>query len=404
MIKDKVELLNKVFEKPHTISAEKIDTAIKNAIAKIERNIPRFTDYRPDVAYDSDRKQYTNYVQKEFLDSKQGEWLSGMYEGMYWLCYELTGDKKFLDVANHYLGYFVKREQLKHDMFCHDTGFVFTPSLVAAHKLTDNQLAYDTALDAAEYFYNSNYCQKGGFILRCDDGARGVEATCRTMMDTMLNIPLLFWAGKETGDSKYTDAAISQCEITAKCLLRADASSYHHYQFDTESFEPKYGLTYQGNRDESTWSRGHSWGIMGYPIAYSYTHNEKYIDIHRDITYYFLNHLQSDFIPNWDFDYTDDNDQRDSSAAAIAVCGMLEMIKHLPDSAPQKEIYRNASALILESLIDNYTEYKEDFDGLICGIWSGFNDNHEDIFAVYGDYPYLEALMRYKNPDWKMYW
>ena len=404
MITEKVELTNKVFEVPHTIPDEKIEEAIKKAVKKIERNIPRFTDHRPEVEYDQNKKQVTKYVQKEFLDSKKGEWLSGMYVGLYWLCYEFTGDRKFLDAANHCLPYFIKREQLKHDMFCHDTGFVFTPSLVAAHKITQNREAYEAALDAAEYFYNNNYCQKGGFILRCDDGAKGVEPACRTMMDTMLNIPLLFWAGKETGIQKYTDAAIAQCETTRDYLLRSDASSYHHYQFDTKTFQPKYGLTYQGNRDESTWSRGHSWGIMGYPIAYSYTQNKEYIDIHKNITYYFLNHLQSDFLPNWDFDYTCDDDQRDSSAAAIAFCVMLEMVKHLPDSAPQKNIYRNASARILESLIDHCTEYDEDFDGLICKVWSGFTSDRTDIFAVYGDYPYLEALMRYQNPDWKMYW
>ena len=403
MIKEKIELKNKIFEKPYAVSEQKTDNAIKKALAKIERNIEKFKDFRPEVEYIPGGKQLPQYVQKEFLDSKQGEWLSGLYEGMYWLCYEFTGDKKFLDAANHNLRYFVKREQLKHDMFCHDTGFVFTPSLVASYKVTGDKLSYETALDAAEYFYNNNYCQKGRFILRGDDGAKGVEPMCRTMMDTMLNIPLLFWAGKETGNPKYTDAAIAQCETTRDYLLRADGSSYHHYQFDTKTFEPSFGLTYQGAGDESTWSRGHAWGIMGYPIAYAYTGIDEYISIHRDITYYFLNHLQSDFLPNWDFDCTKDSDQRDSSAAAIAVCGMLEMIKHLPEDSYQKKIYMNASARILESLIDTCTQYCEDFDGLICKVCSGFA-SEKDIFAVYGDYPYLEALMRYKNPDWKMYW
>lgn len=410
MITEKIYLKNKeLFEKDYTISAEKIDKAIENAVSKIERNIVRFSDKYPGVEYGDNKIQKTKYACKDFWGKPSGEWLSGLYEGIYWLCWELTGDQKFLDVANRWIPYFIDREQKKHDMFCHDTGFVFSPSLVASYKLTGNKEAYNAALDAAEYFYNHNYCKEGGFILRCDDGTKGVEGSCRTMMDTMLNVPLLFWAGKETRDQKYTDAAIAQCETTKINLLRNDASSYHHFQYDINTFEPKYGLTYQGHSDESTWSRGQSWGIMGYPIAYAYTGNKEYIDIHRDITYYFLNHLQSDLLPNWDFDYTSDSDQRDSSAAAIAVCGMLEMIKHLPDSAEQKKIFKNASARILESLIDNCTEYEEDFDGLICKVWVGrggeiTQETPKDIFALYGDYPYLEALMRYKNPEWNMYW
>ena len=114
------------------------------------------------------------------------------------------------------------------------------------------------------------------------------------MMDTMLNIPLLFWAGQETGDQKYIDAANAQCEITNRCLLRDDGSSYHHYQFDTKTFEPKYGLTYQGKNNESTWSRGHSWGIMGYPIAYAYTGNKEYIDIHQYM-YFLIEHFDEQY-------------------------------------------------------------------------------------------------------------
>ncbi len=409
MVTQEINLTNKIFETDYTISSEKIDKAIDMAIAKIERNISHFVDKYPVVEYGENKIQKTKYAGKEFWGKPSGEWLSGLYEGMYWLCWELTGNQNFFDAANRWLPYFIDREQKKHDMFCHDTGFVFSPSLVAAYKLTGNKEAYIAALDAAQYFYDHNYCKEGGFILRCDDGVRGVEGSCRTMMDTMLNIPLLFWAGKETGEQKYIDAANAQCEITNRCLLRADGSSYHHYQFDTKTFEPKFGLTYQGRCDESTWSRGHSWGIMGYPIAYAYTGNKEYIDIHKDITYYFLNHLQSDFLPNWDFDYTSDCDQRDSSAAAISVCGMLEMIRHLPDTASQKSIFKNASARILESLIDNCTKYSEDFDGLICKVWTGrggeiTENTPKDIFAVYGDYSYLEALMRYKNANWKMYW
>ncbi len=45
---------------------------------------------------------------------------------------------------------------------------------------------------------------------------------------------------------------------------------------------------------------------------------------------------------------------RDSSAAAIAVCGMLEMGKYLPELHPEKKTYQMACHRILRSLIQNY--------------------------------------------------
>ena len=66
-----------------------------------------------------------------------------------------------------------------------------------------------------------------------------------------------------------------------------------------------------------------------------------------------LNHLPEDMIPYWDYDFIDGDEPRDSSAGVIAVCGMNEMCKHLPDSAPQKAIFKHASAKMLEAVIDH---------------------------------------------------
>ena len=101
MVKEKIELKNKAFEVDYQIPGYKIDNAIEKCLLKIKRNIPRFLDFRPEVGYEENKMQKTRYIQKNFLDDKIGEWLSGMYEGMYWLCYEFTGDKVFLDAANH---------------------------------------------------------------------------------------------------------------------------------------------------------------------------------------------------------------------------------------------------------------------------------------------------------------
>lgn len=401
MVSRKIELLNKeIYQKTHEIQKEKIDKAIERAVKKLEAQIPRFTH-----CFAGATRKDNKYI---YGETDNSGWVCGMQTGEFLLAYELCGKEAFKDIVLQHVDSYADRNERKYDMQFHDVGFVFTPSCVAAYKVLGNEKAYKTALSAAEYFYDTSYCKKGKFIMRFPEGISGDEASCRTMMDTLMNAPLLFWAGNETGRKEFTEAASWQYKTTEKCLIREDGSSYHHYQFDTETFEPVRGLTYQGISDESTWSRGHAWGIYGLAIAYSYTGDEHLLELHRDITCYFLNQLPADSIPHADFDLKEATDFRDSSAAAIAVCGLLEMVKHLPDSAPQKKVYKNAASILLEALIDQCTEdIGQEYDGLLYKVSAGASRNKDypgEGCGIYGDYHYLEALMRYRNPNWTMYW
>lgn len=396
MITQKVELKNpERFSDEYIIPRSKLEKAIEKALDKTEINLAKFGEKFVGNAS----------VNLKYTPGENDNWVSGMHTGLYLLAYELSGNKKFRDVAEAQIHTYRERLDKRYHLGTHDVGFTYTPSCVAYYKIFGDEKARQTALDAAEYFYNYSYSEKGGFIIRV--AAMKDEVGCRTMMDTLMNAPLLFWAGKETGDERYTKAAISQNKITEKYLIRDDASSFHHYQFDPETHMPVKGLTFQGYADDSTWARGHSWGISGFPITYSYTGDEKLFDLHRDITYYLLNNLPDDLIPYWDLDFTNGDDQpRDSSTAAISVCGMNQMCKYLPDSAPQKTIYKNASAAMLDALIDKCSVNPEDeAEGLIAHVAGAVPQNIGiDECAMYADYFYLEALTRFYKPDWQMHW
>lgn len=382
------------FLKPCQISSEKLDIAIQKALDKLEKNLPNLTEGFAKTCS-------TDY---KYLYGPNNNWECGMQNGILWLAYELSGNKKFREAAEKQLLTFKERMDNKIGVDSHDVGFVFTPSCVAAYKVTGDESAKQLALDAADYFYNTGYSKKGGFILR---SWKYPDFGTRTMMDTLMNAPLLFWAGQVTGRQEYTDAAISQNRISEKYLIREDGSSFHHYQFDIETHEPLYGLTFQGYSDESCWSRGHSWGVYGFPIAYSYTKESFLMDVHKDIIYFMLNHLTDDLIPCWDYTLVGSKDApRDSSAGAIAVCGMHEMCRHLPDDAPQKKIFESAAAQMLEAMIDHCTgDIGQEYDGLICHVTHALPQGQGiDECAIYGDYFYLEALMRFKNPQWNRYW
>ena len=119
-----------------------------------------------------------------------------------------------------------------------------------------------------------------------------------------------------------------------------------------------------------------------------------------------LNHLPEDLVPYWDYDFVEGDQPRDSSAGAISVCGLLEMAKELPDDAPEKVIYESAAAQMMEALIDHCAgDQGFAYDGLLCHVTGALPQGSGiDGIAPYGDYFYLEALMRFVHPDWVKYW
>ena len=389
------------FTTPYTISKSKLEAAATEAFDMLKKlgkangsNLP----------FSSAGFRYT------FAEDYLKGWTSGMYVGCYWLAYEMTGDKWFRDMAESLTPNFRRRLDQKIDMDNHDVGFVFLPTCVAQYKVTGDEAARQTALEACEYFYEKSYSKEGKFIIRMwqswDKGPG-----CRTMMDSLMNAPLLFWAAKETGNEEYYKAARDHVKTTEEYLIRADGSSYHHYQFDPKTAGPVRGLTLQGNSDESCWSRGHAWGIYGFPSAYSYTGEDYLIDVHRDITYFMLNHLPDDFIPAWDYDFTSTKAVKDSSAGVISACGLYDMAAMLPDSSPDKAIFTNAANRILDATIDKCSGDNgiPDRDGFIfhvTGYASAPDPAKRTIegIATYGDYFYLEALARQLNPNFRKYW
>lgn len=382
------------FMTPHTIPKAKLDLAIEKALDKLEKDMPKWEGCFVD-GYSIDYR---------YLKIPNNNWVCGMFTGLYWLAYELSGNPKFRDAALKHLPSYQDRVDRKIGFDDHDVGFIFTPSCVAAYKLTGDERIKKMLLDAVEYYYNTSYSQKGGFILR--GWSWQERGGCRTMMDTLMNVPLLFWAGQETGNEKYTRAALSQNQIAANYLIRDDGSSFHHYEFEQGTHKPVRGLTFQGYSDDSCWARGHSWGVYGFAIAYAYSKAAFLPDIHKDITYYLLNHLPADLIPYWDLIFTDGEQPRDSSSSVISICGMHEMSRLLPEDAPQKKIYDSAAAQMLEAVIDHCTgDIGKEYDGLIYHVTGALPQKLGiDECAIYADYHYLEALMRFTNPSWNRYW
>ena len=373
--------------------------------AKLEEAAKAATDKLLVLASEADGQfPKTSSTDYQYIWGANDNWTAGMYTGSYLMAYQLTGDGRFADIVNGHIESFIYREANRVGMGDHDIGFAFVPSCVGAYKILGSEEAKAAAIRAVSYYFDTGYSKSGKFIIRAQswnnfDGYR-------TMIDSQMNASLFFWAGDCLGNQLYSSAAINHTLTSIDLLVRDDGSTYHHYQFDPATSEPLYGLTWQGYRDESCWSRGQSWGIYGFSIAHSYTNNPEIKRAQSEVTYYMLRNLPSDLIPYWDYDFVSGTEPRDTSAAAIAVCGMLDMAEQLPKGSAQRIVYESAAAQIMEVLIDYYTtDIGVEYDGLIHSVTHAKPQGIAiEECAPYADYFYLEALARFLKEDFIRPW
>ncbi|MEG0365650.1 MAG: glycoside hydrolase family 88 protein, partial [Coprobacillus sp.] len=178
------------------------------------------------------------------------------------------------------------------------------------------------------------------------------------------------------------------------------------FYFDPETGNPIKGITRQGYSDDSCWARGQSWGIYGIPLSYRKMKDEESLPLFKSVTHYFLNRLPEDNVSYWDLIFTDGSGHsRDSSATAIAVCGIHEMLKYLPEVDEDKQTYKYAMHAMLRSLIANYSDKSEEAGSPLLkhGVYSWHSGKGVDEGNIWGDYYYLEALIRFYK-DWELYW
>lgn len=378
------------------LDREKLQLALDTAISKLEGLL-----YTVGTRFPSETSKDNLYTIRE----NRGGWTTGFFCGMLWQAYEATGNDKYKNAALSRIDSFENIIDNKIGVNHHDMGFLFTLSCVSAYKLTGDERAKETALKAADHLM-TRYREKGEFI-QAWGSIEENSSNYRLIIDTLMNIPLLFWASEVTGDDSYRAVARAHYDTTASLVYREDGSTYHTYYFDQKTGAPTKGVTRQGLSDESTWSRGQGWGIYGPMLTYGYEKNEEAIKTFKNATNYFLTNLPSDYVPFWDFTYNDgDYEPKDSSAAAIALCGILEGIRHMDKDDPLRAVYINASKRIMNSLIDHYATTNDDIaNGLLMhGTQNMPDGTGVDEMSMWGDYFYLEALRRMLDPEIELYW
>ena len=327
------------------------------------------------------------------------DWTSGFFPGELWYMYEYTRDDFWKEKAQQQTA-LIEREKMNGGT--HDMGFKVYCSFGNGYRLTGD-VAYKDVLLQAAYTLTTRY-KEGAGIIRSWDHSRD-KWDCPVIIDNMMNLELLFWAFRTSGDSLFYNVAVNHARTTMKNHFRDDYSSYHVVDYDTITGAVLHKHTHQGYAHESAWSRGQAWGIYGLTLCYRETGDRKYLDQALKSIHFMFTHKNTpdDFIFYWDMDAPNiPNDYRDASAAACIASALYE-ITTMGVSEPQT--YKAYADRIMESLASPAyrAELGKNGNFLLMHCVGSIPHNGEiDVPLNYADYYFLEALKRKRDIE-KMY-
>lgn len=335
-------------------------------------------------------------------DTRIDWWTSAFWPGMLWIAYDMTGNAAFREAAWDY-DERMERRFLEPNRFHHDVGFQFLPTAVMKHRLTGDEDARRRGLFAAN-FLAGRFNLAGGFLRAWNDvddpNVWNRDNAGWAIIDSMMNVPLLFWASAETGDPRFRHVALAHSDTVLRRFVREDGSVAHISRFDPATGSFLGWIGGQGFAPDSAWSRGAAWALHGLAVAGRYSGEARYVDASRRIADFFLASLEEDGVPLWDFRVEPRaGEPRDTSAAACAASGLLELAALLPE--PDGAAYREAADLLLAALADGYASWDDpSYDGLLREATGHRPEGtNVGVSLIYGDYFFVEALA--KRAGWQ---
>jgi len=324
-----------------------------------------------------------------------GNWFCGFWVGLLVASHLHTGKGRYLDLARERMRLVAPRCE---DPNTHDIGFIFESSAVPAHHVTGDGWFADLAIRAAERLRARLITTPAGAYLSSWGPLDDRRGRLSSAIDTMANLPLLYWASAHSGERSFRLAGEAHARMTQEAFIRADFSTFHAVEYD-EAGQRARGYTFQGHADHSLWSRGQAWAIYGYAATAADTRNRAHLEVAEALGRRYLERLGDHPVPYWDFDDPAVPDApRDSSAAAITAAGFLAMARLHPD--PEKgAAWRGHAQAMLDCLCTDYLAHEDWHRGLLKhGCYSIPHRDGVDSAVLFGDYFFVEALMAALSP------
>lgn len=355
----------------------------------LEKRFSKLLEYQADSlsfprSYSFEKKQVNKVPSKD--------WTSGFYAGNLWQLFEITNNTKYKDLAKKWTS-FIEKE--KYNNRTHDMGFKVFCSFGQGLKHIENQNYKDIIIKSSQTL-----------ITRYNDTIKSIRSwdfnkeiwKFPVIIDNMMNLEMLFEATKISGDSVYHKIAVTHANTTLKNHFRKDNSTFHVLDYSPKTGKVRMKVTHQGYNDNSVWARGQGWAIYGYTMAYRYTKDKKYLNQAEATANFYLSHknLPEDGIPFWDFNAPNiPNEPRDVSAGTVISSALVELYKHTNNTK-----YLEYSKKVINTLKSENYILPESLNAPFIlnhstGNWPKNDEIDEPI--VYGDYYFLETLLRLKS-------
>ena len=319
------------------------------------------------------------------------------FPGSIWLTYNLTGDKKWLPLAEKYTE---ALDSVKYLKWHHDVGFMIGCSYLNGYRMADKKEYKDVIIEAAKSL--STRFRPNAGVIQSWDADKGWQGTrgwkCPVIIDNMMNLELLFEATALSGDSTFYNIAVKHADTTMAHHFRPDNSCYHVVDYDPETGEVRKRQTAQGYADESAWARGQAWALYGYTTCYRYTKDKKYLDQAQKVYNFIFNNknLPEDLVPYWDYD------------ARIFRTNRVMLLQQLVQPLPftnwmaicRATTTKETADKIMESLGSPAYRAEVGTNGnfiLMHSVGSIPHGQEIDVPLNYADYYFLEGLMRKRD-------